>query len=90
MPNISLDQILLADPAFENVNQINQFGSMDQFNNLGLVNSQNLNHNYVDAEPIVINQDVYVPQPVVFKQIFVPKPYLPYSRCLKNGFPCFW
>ncbi|RNA01635.1 hypothetical protein BpHYR1_008166 [Brachionus plicatilis] len=86
LPNLfPIRNVCLPNSNSENFNTNNLFGLNDQFNNLGILNSQNC----MDAEPIVINQDVFVPQPVVVKQVFVPKPYLPYSRWHKNGFPCF-
>ncbi|CAF0761859.1 unnamed protein product [Brachionus calyciflorus] len=59
-------------------------------NNVEQINNCLPIQNYIEAEPVIINQDIIVPTPVVFKKVLVPKPYLPYSKWYKNGFPRFY
>lgn len=40
-----------------------------------------------DAQPIVINQDIAVPVPVIIRNQTVPIPFLPYCHRTKKGYP---
>ncbi|RNA01625.1 hypothetical protein BpHYR1_008155 [Brachionus plicatilis] len=40
-----------------------------------------------DAQPIIVNQDIPVPRPVVVRKQTVPIPFLPYCRRTKRGYP---
>ena len=65
---------------------MNNFNGTANTNDFSILNNQNS----LQAEPIVMNQDVFVPKPVIVKKVIVPKPFLPYSKWSKNGFPRFW
>ncbi|CAF0761876.1 unnamed protein product [Brachionus calyciflorus] len=40
-----------------------------------------------EAQPVIINQDVSVPRPVVIRKQTVPIPFLPYCRRTSRGYP---